>query len=249
MKTVFICAVSMSGWLTLGACAQTGHGVDTLRADSSYVYRASSDDGTGKYYFGREIAPVMGHLGAEWLERPAREQEERTDWLVKALALQPTDVIADVGAGTGYFSFRLAEAVPQGKVWAVDVQPEMITLLHKNKQRLLGTQPAAAVVAPLLSTITDPKLPANKLDLVLLVDAYHEFSHPREMVMHLVRALKPNGRIALVEYRAEDPSVAIKPLHKMSEAQARKEMSAAGLVFVNTNDLLPQQHLMFFKKP
>ncbi|GAA4452047.1 class I SAM-dependent methyltransferase [Nibrella saemangeumensis] len=214
-------------------------------ADSTgvYQYRSASRDGVGKVYLGREIAQVMGHLGAAWLERPEREQEERTDLLLNALDLKPTDVVADIGAGTGYFSFRIAPTVPQGRVLAVDIQPEMIDYLNQRKQKN-----KTANVEPVLGTIDNPKLPPNSIDMALMVDAYHEFSHPREMMTNIVQALKPGGRVVLVEYRAEDPDVPIKPLHKMSVAQANSEMKSVGLRLLNVNKSLPQQHILFFGK-
>lgn len=202
-------------------------------------------NGIGRYYQGRQIAHVMGHEGADWLERTGRREEEGTDLLLKELKLRPTDVVADIGAGTGFFSFQLAQRVPRGQVLAVDIQPEMIEALAagKTERRLFN-------VRPILSTTTDPRLPADSLDLVLIVDAYHEFDHPREMGQAIRRALKPGtGRLALVEYRAEDPDVPIKRIHKMSIEQARKEMSAIGLDFVEVIETLPQQHLMIFQRP
>ena len=216
---------------------------DAAAADDGYRSGAASVDGTGRFYLGREIALVMGHEGAEWLERASRQQEEGTDKLVPLLGLRPTDAVADIGAGTGYFSFRLSQAVPQGKVYAEDVQPEMLAIIGQRKGHGIG-----ANVIPVLGDITDPKLPAGALDLILLVDAYHEFSHPREMGEAMVRALKRGGRIALVEYRSEDPAVPIKELHKMTEAQARREMAALGLTWQRTDESLPWQHLMFFVK-
>ncbi len=232
--------------LALLACGRTtssqsvGQATDTT---AIYVHRQPSADGTGKVYLGREIAEVMGHLGAEWLERPARQQEERTDLLLEALALKPDDVVADIGAGTGYFSFRLARAVPQGRVLAVDIQPEMIQYLTENKAKN-----NAPNVLPVLSTITDPKLPINSIDLALMVDAYHEFSNPHEMMTAIVRALKPGGRVVLVEYRAEDPGVMIKPHHKLTVGQATKEMRAVGLRLLMNDGRLPQQHILLFGK-
>ncbi|RZK27668.1 MAG: methyltransferase domain-containing protein, partial [Hymenobacter sp.] len=174
-----------------------------------------------------------------------RRQEEGTDLLIKELHLKPTDVVADLGAGTGFFSFRLAPLVPRGKVLAEDIQPEMITELNQRK-----TRNKQANVEPILGTTTDPRLPASGVDVVLLVDAYHEFDHPREMGRAIRNALRPGtGRLALVEYRAEDPNVPIKPIHKMTVEQAKKEMSAVGLEFVGVREGLPQQHLMLFKRP
>ena len=201
-------------------------------------------NGIGTYYLGRQIAHVMGHEGASWLERSGRQQEEGTDILLKELKLKQTDVVADIGAGTGFFSFQLAKKVPKGQVLAVDIQPEMIEALLTNKRRF-----NAPNVRPVLGTSTNPGLPADNVDVVLIVDAYHEFDHPREMGRAIRRALRPGtGRLALVEYRAEDPSVPIKRIHKMSVEQARKEMAAVGLELVETVESLPQQHLLLFRK-
>ena len=211
---------------------------------TGYEYKPAADpNGISKYYQGRQIAHVMGHEGADWLERNDRGQEEGTDLLLHELHLKPTDVVADLGAGTGYFTFRMAPLVPQGRVLAVDIQPEMIAELQRNKLRNHATN-----VEPIQSTTQNPRLPADSVDLVLLVDAYHEFDYPREMMRAVRAALTPTGRVALVEYRAEDPSVPIKRLHKMSIDQARKEMSAVGLQFVESIETLPQQHLMIFRK-
>jgi ubiquinone/menaquinone biosynthesis C-methylase UbiE len=213
-------------------------------AQDFYTTKRPSMDGIGKVYMGREIAFVMGHQGAGWLERSERAQEEGTALLVKNLPLQPTDAVADIGAGTGYFSFRLAARVPEGKVYAVDIQQEMLDVIERRKTAGQGSN-----VVGVLGTERDPKLPDNALDLILMVDAYHEFEYPREMGEAMVRALKPGGRIALVEYRAEDDNVPIKPLHKMTQAQAKKEMAALGVTWERTVDALPWQHLMFFVKP
>ncbi|MDO7852746.1 class I SAM-dependent methyltransferase [Hymenobacter sp. CA1UV-4] len=217
-----------------------------VQADTSGYETAPPRDpnGIGTYYLGRQIAHVMGHEGASWLERSGRRQEEGTDLLLKELKLKPTDVVADIGAGTGFFSFQLAKKVPKGEVLAVDIQPEMMTALQDNKRKLKVTN-----VRPVLGTTTSPALPADSVDLVLIVDAYHEFDHPREMGRAIRRALKPGtGRLALVEYRAEDPNVPIKRIHKMSVEQARKEMAAVGLEFVETVETLPQQHLLLFRR-
>ncbi len=211
--------------------------------DTAYVYQTASGDGTGKVYFGREIAQVMGHFGADWLERPEREREERTDVLLDVLKLKPGDVVADIGAGTGYFSFRIAPRVPQGRVLAVDIQPEMLGFIRQGMKARKATN-----VEPVLGTIENPRLPANGVDVALLVDAYHEFSHPREMMQRIANALRPGGRVVLVEYRLEDPNVPIKTLHKMSVAQAEKEMKALGLRKLRVSEDLPWQHVMEFGK-
>jgi ubiquinone/menaquinone biosynthesis C-methylase UbiE len=200
-------------------------------------------DGIGKFYMGREIAQVMGHQGAAWLERSSRGIEEQPEMAIEALDLAANSVVADIGAGTGYFSFRLSPQVPQGKVYAVDVQPEMIDILNFLKQENQVTN-----VEPTLGSETDPQLPEGAIDLALMVDAYHEFAYPREMMTGVVRALKPGGQVVLLEYRGENPLIPIKGLHKMTQRQVKKEMAAVGLEWQETQDLLPQQHLMVFRK-
>jgi ubiquinone/menaquinone biosynthesis C-methylase UbiE len=214
-------------------------------AAAPYEYRSpASPDGIGKFYYGREIAQVMSHAGAEWLERPEREVEEAPDRVVAALGLRPGQVVADFGAGTGYFTWRLARAVgPTGRVFAVDLQPEMLERLRENMAARAVTN-----YRPVLATEQDPRLPENSLDLVLLVDVYHELAWPHEVLAALGRALKPGGRLALVEYRAEDPAVPIKPLHKMSEAQILREVARPPLEWVTTVRSLPWQHLVIFRK-
>ena len=209
-----------------------------------YTTTAPSPDGTGKVYMGREIARVMSHEGADWLERPNREQEEAPERAIRMMDLKPTDVVADIGAGTGYFSFRIAKLVPKGKVFASDIDPQMIADLRQSIAEGHVTN-----VEPVRGTTQDPGLPEGKVDVVLMVDAYHEFDHPREMMEAIVRALKPGGRVIDLEYRAEDPQVMIKPHHKMSEAQVKKEMAAVGLVHLKTARDLPQQHFFVFQKP
>jgi len=218
----------------------------TAPADTGDVYsqKPPSRDGTGKVYMGREISQVMGHRGANWLERPERADNERPGLLVDSMNLGPTDVVADLGAGTGYFTFRMAPKVPEGRVFAVDIQPEMLDIVRKRIEKR-----DVHNVTPLRGTVTDPNLPTDSVDAALMVDAYHEFSHPREMMLNLRDALVPGGRVYLVEYRKEDPSIPIKPLHKMTEAQARKEMEAVGLEWVATEEMLPRQHFMIFRKP
>jgi ubiquinone/menaquinone biosynthesis C-methylase UbiE len=212
--------------------------------NNTYTLGTATRDGIGKFYMGREISKVMGHLGASWLERPKREQEERTDLLIKGLDLKPTDKIADIGAGSGYFSFRMAKLVPLGKVFAVDISPQMVGMVRAKMAQQKITN-----VEPVQSTITQTKLPPNSVDAALIVDAYHEFSHPLEMATSILNSLKPGGKLILIEYRMEDPSVPIKLLHKMSEKQAKLEMKAAGFKWEKTLTMLPQQHFMIFRKP
>ena len=218
---------------------------DTKAAPESehYVRGKASRDGIGKFYMGREISQVMGHLGASWLERPKREKEERTDLLIKSMGLKPQDRVADIGAGSGYFTFRMATLVPQGKVYAVDISPQMLGIVRSRIR-----QNQISNVIPVQSTIKNTMLEEESVDVVLIVDAYHEFSHPREMALSINRALSENGRLILIEYRAEDPSVMIKPLHKMTQKQAKAEMQAVGFKWEKTLDLLPQQHFMVFRK-
>ncbi len=226
---------------------QTGDGraAEGASATNRYEFRAEhSRDGIGKFYLGREIAHVMGHQAADWLERPERDEEEHTERLVEALPVKPGDVVADIGAGTGYFSRRLAKKVgAKGKILAVDIQPEMIDLLTKTMAGLKITN-----VEPVLGTITDPKLPPAAVDLVLMVDVYHEFDHPYEMMRAICRSLKPGGRVVFVEFRGEDPKVPIKLLHKMTEAQVRREMSVQPLEWTDTIKVLPRQHIIVFRK-
>ncbi len=200
--------------------------------------------GIGKFYMGREISFVMGHQAAEWLNRPGRIQEEMPDEVVANMNLAPDEVVADIGAGSGYFSFRIAKYVPEGKVMAVDIQPEMLQLIEERMEAENVTN-----IERVLGEVDNPNLPPNSIDAALMVDAYHEFSHPFEMIDGLYRALKPGGRIFLLEYRGEDASVPIRPLHKMTELQAVKEMSVFGLEWTDTLDFLPWQHMMIFTKP
>lgn len=210
-----------------------------------YVEAPGTPDGIGKWFLGREIAHYMSHGGASWLERPEREDEESPVVALDLLALRPGDVVADVGAGSGYFSWRMGRIVgPKGRVYATDIQPEMLAILRTNVLAHGITN-----VIPVLGTPTDPKLPTNALDLILLVDVYHECDHPHEMVQGFVRALKPGGRLALVEYRGEERWIPIKPLHKMTEAQVRREMGLHALEWVGNVRGLPRQHLLVFRKP
>ena len=214
------------------------------RKEQLYETRAIHDpDGIGKFYMGREIAHVMGHEAADWLERSDRADSELPDQVIKQMKLKPTDTVADVGAGTGYFTFRMSRAVTQGKVFAVDIQPEMLSFIEQKKKDLKADN-----VVSILGSESDARLPDQAVDAALLVDAYHEFSYPREMMDSIVRSLKPGGRLIQVEYRGEDPYVPIKRLHKMTVAQARKEMAATGLVWKETKDFLPRQHFIVYQK-
>jgi protein-L-isoaspartate O-methyltransferase len=211
-----------------------------------YEKREQHDpNGIGKFFLGREIAHVMGHQAAGWLERPEREEEERTDLAVKALGLKAGEAVADIGCGTGYYASRMARVVGEkGTVYGVDIQQEMLDLLTK-KMRLMSI----TNVKPVLGTVQDPKLPPESCDLMLLVDVYHEFDFPYEMVRAMIPALKKGGRLVLIEFRKEDPKVPIKEVHKMSEAQMKKEMALhPELEWVETKPDLPQQHIIFFRR-
>ena len=217
---------------------------DSGNPTERYTRVPASADGIGKRYMGRDIAGVMGWQGAAWLEREEREREERTDLLVTALWLKPGMVVADIGAGTGYLARRMAPAVtPGGKVLAVDLQPEMVAMLQTMVRQSGLTQ-----IQPLLAAGDDVKLPTSSVDLAIMVDVYHELASPYEVLASIIRALKPGGQLVFVEYRAEDPNVPIKALHKMSEAQIKREAAAHALVWERTVGVLPWQHLVVFRK-
>jgi ubiquinone/menaquinone biosynthesis C-methylase UbiE len=209
-----------------------------------YVSIPASADGIGKRYMGREISGVMGWQGAAWLERDQREREERTDLLLEALALQPGMVVADIGAGTGYLSRHMAPLVtPGGKIIALDLQPEMVNFLQAGVKRLGLSQ-----IEVKLGTIDDIKLSKNSIDMAIMVDVYHELAFPYEVMTSIMQSLKPRGRIVFVEYKAEDTGVPIKPLHKMSEAQIKREASIFALEWERTVNTLPWQHVVIFRK-
>ena len=218
-------------------------GVFSATADNLYTAGPKTRDGLGKYYQGREIAHYMTHEGAPWLDRPERDREERPDLVLAALALRSGEVVADVGCGTGYFTWRLARAVgASGRVYGVEIQQEMLDrLAAAMKERSIDN------VTGILGSVDDPRLPVP-VDLVLMVDVYHELSHPAEMMAAICHRLKPGGRMVFVEYRGEDPSVPIKPLHKMTEAQIKKEMSGLPLDHLTTIETLPRQHLIIFRR-
>lgn len=237
--TGFRVIVAIALCLNLLACQNP-----VLKREGVYQFQPPSRDGIGKVYLGREISQVMGHEGAYWLERPSRELQERPQLVVDLLDLDADDVVADIGAGTGYMTVRLAEQVPRGQVFAVDVQSEMLELLTERVEKQ-----GLSMVVPVQGEAEDPHLPSDQLDLALIVDAYHEFEYPYEMMQRLQKALKPGGKVVLAEYRAENPLILIKRLHKMSEKQVKKEMQAVGFDWVKTEESLPQQHLLFFEKP
>lgn len=226
----------------LAGCGGTPPASDAPRA-GAYGEREPTPDGIGKTYFGREIAHFMTHQGIPWLERDSREAEERTATLLDALALAPGMTVADIGAGSGRLTVPIARRIAPGIAYGTDIQPEMLAFLEARAR----TERLPNLVG-ILGDADGVPLPEGSVDLVLLVDAYHEFEFPWEMMRSIRRALRPGGRVALVEFRAEDPAVPIKDLHKMSEAQARRELEAAGLRWESTDGRLPWQHLLWFRK-
>ena len=251
-----VTAILLNLSLSMAACSDTVETAyqpasqaatkQTSSSDSStsyYTTGRSSYGGTGRFYMGREIANVMGYQGADWLERPEREVSERTDLVVDNLPVGSSGVIADIGAGSGYFSRRLATLVPDGAVLAVDIQPEMLAILKR-----IASEEGIDNITPILATENSLNLAPGSIDLALMVDAYHELARPREVMLELKEALKPGGKIVLVEYRAEDEAIPIIPVHKMTEQQARAEMDAIGLGFVVNLSMLPIQHFLVFGK-
>src|SRR5579864_7302089 len=216
-------------------------------AASPPVYETRKDhdpSGTGKFYMGREIAQVMGPGGIPWLDRQEREDQEKPTLVIEALKLRGGETVADVGAGSGYFTFRIARKVgPAGKVLAVEIQDEMIATL---RQRI--AEQKVPNVELIKGSERDPRLPAKDVDIVLMVDVYHELSFPYEVMTAIRKALKPGGRVVFVEYRKEDPAVAIKELHKMAVDQLKKEMGAVRLTYIRTVETLPLQHIVIFEK-
>ncbi len=208
-----------------------------------YSYEDSDPNGIGKWYLGREIAHVMGFQGIGWLERSEREKEEQTSLLIENMNIQSNDAIADIGAGSGYHVFKMAALADDGMIYAVDIQSEMLQAI-KLKQQQKNIQNIKLVKGDEQTT----NLPVNSIDKVLMVDVYHEFSHPKEMLQSIHTALRDNGKVYLIEYRMEDPKVPIKTIHKMSEAQAKKELEANGFELIKNIENLPWQHCLVFEK-
>lgn len=215
----------------------------TENDNGPYTYKPGSFDGIGKFYKGREISHVMGYRGIRWLERREREKEENTSRLIKNLNISPEDTIADIGAGSGYHVFKIAPLASKGLVYAVDIQDEMLKALNDRKK-----ESGLSNVEIIKGTEKSANLPEKSVDKILMVDVYHEFSYPVEMLSSLHKALREDGKIYLIEFRGEDASIPIKKLHKMIEAQAIKEFEANAFVLKENISNLPWQHCMVFIK-
>ncbi|MDN3203003.1 class I SAM-dependent methyltransferase [Algoriphagus sediminis] len=211
--------------------------------NSPYTITNPTRDGTGKIYLGREISQIMGFAGKDWLERQNREQEESVSKAIENLPVDGNSVVADIGAGSGYYTFRVAPKVPDGKVYAVEIQDAAIDYLNQKANDLGFTN-----VETIKGSEKSPNLPEGAVDLAFMVDVYHELEYPVEMLANIRKALKPNGKLLLIEYRGEDPTIMIKPLHKMTAAQAKKEMKANGFKFVENGKFMKIQHFLVFEK-
>ena len=225
------------------ACTQTKKTKVAIKKDSIYQYQTPSRDGIGKIYMGREISFVMDAAGADWLERNNRNDEENTSLAISKLPINSKSIVADIGAGSGYYTFRIAKKVPEGKVFAVEIQDELMKLLKRSQ-----LEKGFKNVEVIKGSEQNPNLPANSIDLAIMVDVYHELAYPQEMLSALAKALKPDGKILLLEYRAEDPAIAIKELHKMSVKQVNKEMENNGFKLYKREDFLPIQHFLIYEK-
>src|SRR3954453_22552652 len=227
-----------------GKCqSQTQKATTEVKPSAIYTYAKPSADGIGKFYFGREVAQVMGAAGAAWLERSERQQEENTALAIDKMNLSDSEVVADIGAGSGYYTFRIAAKVPQGKVYAVEIQDEMIRLLNERSHK-----EKVANVIVVKGSDTSANLPPSSIDLAIMVDVYHELDYPQEMLQSLRQALKDSGKLLLVEYRGEDSALEIKPLHKTTVAQLNKELGANGFMLSYQGEFLPIQHYLLYGK-
>lgn len=238
---VIVPSIVLSAVFCFGTSVSPAQSVNTS-ADSVYTYRNPSVDGIGKYYLGREIAHTVSGSATNWLERDNREQEENSNLAIEKMLIKPDDVIADIGAGSGYYSFKIAEKVPNGKVFAEDVQDEMINYLNDRKRKLNSKN-----VEVIKGTTTSVNLPPASVNLAIMVDVYHELEYPRETLKSIKNVLKPGGRLLLIEYRAEDPSVHRNRLHKTSVKQLNKELEANGFELSYRGEFLPIQHFLIYK--
>lgn len=236
-----ILAISFLLWARAGLAQTTDR--TTQQQEGPYTYKDGDPNGIGKWYMGREIAHVMGYQGIGWLERPERETEEDTQTLLQNMEITDGDTIADIGAGSGYHVFKMASQTRKGHIYAVDIQDEMLEAIE-HKKKTIGVQNIITVKGNAKSI----NLPDDSVDKVLMVDVYHEFDFPAEMAASIRKALRPNGRVYLIEYRGEDPSVPIKKVHKMTEEQAVREMEKAGFKLLQNLKNLPWQHCLIFTK-
>ena len=218
-------------------------GQTQTKTDAIYTYKTPDSDGTGKVYMGREISQVMNFMGMSWLERSTRPQEENTELAIKNLPIDKKSVVADIGAGSGYYTFRIAKKVPEGKVYAVEIQDPAIKYLE-DRSKELGFDN----VVTIKGTEKSPMLPENSIDLAIMVDVYHELEYPHEVLQNIKKSLKPDGKLLLIEYRGEDPKVAIKRLHKMTVEQVTKELSANGFTLIQNGQFMKIQHFLVFEK-
>ncbi len=211
--------------------------------DEIYTYKSPDRDGTGKVYMGREISKVMNFMGMSWLERSTRSNEENTELAIKNLPVTQNSVVADIGAGSGYYTFRIAKRVPDGLVYAVEIQDPAIKYLEEKSKELNLNH-----VKTIKGTEQSPNLPENSIDLAIMVDVYHELLYPHEVLQEIKKSLKPDGKLLLIEYRGEDPKVMIKPLHKMTVEQVEMELSANGFKLVENGQFMNIQHFLVFEK-
>jgi ubiquinone/menaquinone biosynthesis C-methylase UbiE len=238
MKSKYLLLFTL--FFSLLSCTTKGQ----KEADNEYyTFKKGSSDGIGKWYMSREIAHVMGFQGIDWLERSNREEEENTAKLLQNMNIQDSDNIADIGAGSGYHVFQMAPQASKGMIYAVDIQMEMLAAIKERKE-----EKGIGNVSLIEGSTQSANLPINTIDKVLMVDVYHEFDYPREMLLSIKDALVKDGKIYLIEYRSEDPNVPIKELHKMTEKQAVKEMKAIGMKLQKNITNLPWQHCMVFVK-
>lgn len=236
MKNIFLPLVFLF-------CFSHLHGQTPSKTDAIYTYKTADRDGTGKVYMGREISQVMNFMGMSWLERSTRPQEENTELAIKNLPIDKKSVVADIGAGSGYYTFRIAKKVPEGKVFAVEIQDPAIKYLQDRSKELKFDN-----VITVKGTEKSPMLPDNAIDLGIMVDVYHELLYPHEVLQNIRKSLKPDGKLLLIEYRGEDPKVAIKKLHKMTVDQVTKELSANGFKLVQNGQFMNIQHFLVFEK-
>ena len=227
--------------LILASPLQFCKGQGDVDSNDTYSYKKGDPSGIGKWYMGREIAHVMGFQGMSWLERPEREAEENTSTLLKNMGIKADDIIADIGAGSGYHVFKMAVMANEGHIYAVDIQDEMLKAMLQKKEEIGMTH-----ISTVKGGAKSVNLPENSLDKVLMVDVYHEFDFPAEMISSIKSALRSEGKVYLIEYRGEDANVPIKKLHKMTENQAVKEFKAAGFTLESNMVNLPWQHCMVF---